>query len=128
MASKKKIEDIIIEDTLKSEKEKVKPEKGDKSKIKEKDFERKDIKLSKNVSRKMDDTVDVDVREKLCDNWDKPNKIEMSRELMETYIFGPNGYNQHFNIDEFVLLMEQTEWDLNYCEICESSPCKCEEV
>ena len=108
-------------------------EKGDKNKIKAKDFERPNLSHRKPCEEeKMVDTRRDDLKKKLCDMWDQDdNKIEICKKMLLDNIFGTDRKQQlheHYDIDEYVMLAEEVDWDLKFCEVCNSSPCTCTEA
>jgi hypothetical protein len=45
------------------------------------------------------------------DNYE--NKADLAREIENSYIFGPLGENEHYNIDEIVSLIKEVELEKN---------------
>lgn len=52
--------------------------------------------------------------------WDNfPDKVEMAKTIEHSYIFGPLGENEHFNIDEIVALIKEVDLEKNPLPVVE---------
>jgi hypothetical protein len=79
----------------------------------------------------MDEDKNVKVRaeiEKILKKGDSKNREnlgELCHQINHDFIYGKHYNNEHFNIDEFYDIAEEVLWDLEYCDVCKSSPCTC---
>jgi len=56
--------------------------------------------------------VRADIKDKLVKGWDAAkNRHELANETMLSYIFGPNGENEHYPIDYFVEIIAEIDAD-----------------
>jgi len=76
----------------------------------------------------MDEDKNVKVRgvlEKILKKGDRDKLGEICHQIEHDFIYGKHYSNEHFNIDEFYDIAEEVLWDLEYCDKCKNSPCRC---